>query len=399
MKTWGRYRSARTGPVAATLRYPTGGPDEWARCGAAGVRSSLTHPDRPVYNHLVSHSIDWACVRSGTATGWDGRGSPRPAGSDPFAGSDLHAVDSKGRCASDSRRESDCYDSLPRYTSSRERVWPLLLALLVNSIGFAAMASRPTTAGLEETPAAFFTVTEPITSETISGSAWRPSKSSIPRPRPSRGSDPILVFEFRAGESAPGSSEYGACHDLANLISRDPDLAGAKLTVAYVPKPLKGYAVLPAVACTEIVMGSAASLGPIAPEGQSFDADYREFVRFLAIRKTRDPDLLVGMLDRDADLRLIHTADKTVHYVLAENLQAFQKLHQVIDEQPAWEGGHRGVLTAKRAREEGFCKRTADSPAELANIYQISGQSAVDDPTLGQLVRPVWIRWKARSIA
>jgi len=139
-------------------------------------------------------------------------------------------------------------------------------------------------------------------------------------------------------------------------------------------------------------MGSSATLGPITPEGQVFDAADEGYVRFLAIRKTRDPDLLVGMLDRDADLRLIRTADKTVHYVLAQNLPAFKKTHQeVIADDPAWQDGVRGVLTAKRAREEGFCTRTADSPAELASIYQIAGQSSVDDPTLGQLVRPVWI--------
>ena len=62
-------------------------------------------------------------------------------------------------------------------------------------------------------------------------------------------------------------------------------------------------------------MGSTASLGPITPEGQTVDAALREPVRFLAMRKTRDPDLLLGMLDRDADLRLVRTADKTVHYV------------------------------------------------------------------------------------
>ena len=138
-------------------------------------------------------------------------------------------------------------------------------------------------------------------------------------------------------------------------------------------------------------MGSDSSLGPITPEGLPFDAAYRELVRFLALRKTRDPDLLLGMLDRDADLRLVRTADRTVHYVLAENLDAFQKSHQVIEERPAWDGGLRGVLTSARAREEGFCKRTADSPAELAALYRIAGQSAVDDPTLGQLIRPVWI--------
>jgi membrane-bound serine protease (ClpP class) len=64
----------------------------------------------------------------------------------------------------------------------------------------------------------------------------------------------------------------------------------------------------------------------------------------------------------------------------------------VTDQRPAWDGGLRGVLTAQRAREEGFCKRTADSPAELASMYRIAGQSSVDDPTLGQLIRPVWVQ-------
>ncbi len=108
--------------------------------------------------------------------------------------------------------------------------------------------------------------------------------------------------------------------------------------------------------------------------------------------KTRDPDLLLGMLDRDADLRLVRTADKAVHYVLAENMKEFRQKYDVVDDQPAWDGGQRGVLSAQRAREEGFCKRTAESSAEVASIYQIGGRSAIEDPTLGQTIRPVWIK-------
>ena len=37
---------------------------------------------------------------------------------------------------------------------------------------------------------------------------------------------PILVFQFSPGETAPGSSEFGVCYDVASLISRD--LAGAR---------------------------------------------------------------------------------------------------------------------------------------------------------------------------
>jgi membrane-bound serine protease (ClpP class) len=98
------------------------------------------------------------------------------------------------------------------------------------------------------------------------------------------------------------------------------------------------------------------------------------------------------MLEREADLRLVRTADRTLQYVLAENLEEFRKTKQIVEEQPAWEGGRRGVLTAERARAEGFCKAIVENPGDLARIYQISNQSSIEDPTLGQTIRPMWIK-------
>ena len=242
----------------------------------------------------------------------------------------------------------------------------------------------------EANPGQFFTITEPITNETIEHIRAATRQLVDQNAGEAKGKSPILVFEFLPGESAPGTSRIGSSFDLANLISKE--LGGARLTVAYVPQPLTGYAVLPALACSEIVMGAGASLGPITPDNQTFDPAFREPVRFLALRKTRDPDLLLGMLDRDADLRLVRTADKALHYILAENLDEFRKTNQVTDEHAAWEGGQRGVLTARRARAEGFCKAIVENPAEVAHIYQIGGQSAVEDPTLGQALRPIWIK-------
>ncbi len=265
--------------------------------------------------------------------------------------------------------------------------WLLLSAVLLGLLGVGASAQQPPT-DPEEAPGQFFDIVEPITSETVAKIRAATREFVDANALGEKGKRPVLVFVFAPGETAPGASERGVCCDLADVIS---GLSGAKFTVAYVPQPLSGFAVLPAIACTEIVMGPAASLGPITPEGRAYDAAYSGYVRTLAVRKTRDPDLLQGMLDRDADLRLVRTADKAVHYVLAENLPEFQRAHQVIDERPAWDGGLRGVLTAQRAREEGFCKRTADSPAEVAAMYHIRGQSTVDDPILGQKPRPVWI--------
>jgi membrane-bound serine protease (ClpP class) len=254
----------------------------------------------------------------------------------------------------------------------------------------AGSAHAQTAVAPEANPGQFFTISEPITNETIEHIRAATRQLVDQNAGQAKGKSPILVFEFLPGETEPGSSSIGSSFDLANLISKE--LGGARLTVAYVPQPLTGYGVLPALACSEIVMGAGASLGPITPDNQTFDPAFREPVRFLALRKTRDPDLLLGMLDRDADLRLVRTADKALHYVLAEHLDEFRKTNQVADEQAAWEGGQRGVLTARRARAEGFCKALAENPAEVAHIYQIGEQSAVEDPTLGHPIRPIWIK-------
>ena len=258
----------------------------------------------------------------------------------------------------------------------------LLATLFARVLARDVGAQQPApTAEPETTPGQFFTITEPITYEAIER-VRAATRQLVARSTGSeKGTRPILVFEFLPGETAPGKSEFGACWDLATLISQD--LAGAKLTVAHVPHPLRGYAVLPVMACTEIVMASSASLGPITPEGRAFDAAFRQPVRILAARKTRDPDLLEGMIDRDADLRLVRTADKTLHYVMAENLNEFQKTHQVIEEQPAWEGGQRGVLSAKRAREEGFCKRTAENARRAGEHLSVKRPVGSGRPTLG----------------
>jgi membrane-bound serine protease (ClpP class) len=265
-----------------------------------------------------------------------------------------------------------------------------LLALFAFLAVISPARAQNAPAATDTNPGRFFTVTEPITNEVLTqiGSS---TKQLVDRATAQKeGARPILVFEFRAGETNPGGSPFGSSYDLADFISTK--LEGAKLTVAYVPEPLKGFAVLPALACDELVMGPGALLGPITPEGAALNPAFREVVRNLAIRKGRDPDLLLGMLDRNADLRAVRTADTQIHYLLPENVPEFEKSHQIISDQPAWEGGQRGVLTARRAREEGFSKLTADKPTEVAQAYRLAGQSSADDPTLGQVLKPVWIQ-------
>ncbi len=234
-------------------------------------------------------------------------------------------------------------------------------------------------------PGQFFKVSEPIDStqlEQIRTAARQLLEAGRTRGRPT------LIFEFDSGLSTSGLSEFGTSYDLADLISMK--LEGAERTVAYVARPLSGYAALAALACDEIVMGPNASIGPITPEGQPVKLDIRDTIRSLAVRKGKDPDLYLGMLDRNADLRVVRTADKQVHYVFAENLEKFQASHDVVEESSAWDGA-RGVLTARKARESGFCKLIAESPLETARAYKLAGESTAADPILGQAPRPIII--------
>ena len=80
--------------------------------------------------------------------------------------------------------------------------------------------------GDESTPGQFFTITEPITHDTLAHIRSATRQLVDRNASAEQATRPILVFEFLPGESAPGASEFGACYDLANLISKE--LAGAQ---------------------------------------------------------------------------------------------------------------------------------------------------------------------------
>ncbi len=271
----------------------------------------------------------------------------------------------------------------------------LALACLGAYTPSAARAQAQIQATPEANPGQFFLIEEPIDSEVLER-IKASTRQLLARTLAQKSPAPILVFEIRPGRAQPGSSSFGTSFDLANYLSTE--LGGARLTVAYVPQPLKGYAVLPALACDELVMGPEASIGPITPDGETVKVDYREPVKILARRKGKDQDLFAGLLDRDADLKLVRTADRQAHYLLPENLEAFRKANQVADAdvQPAWEGGSRGVLKSARAREEGLAKLRANDRAEIANVYRISTRALSNDPTLLQEPKPVWIAIEGR---
>ena len=256
---------------------------------------------------------------------------------------------------------------------------PLLTGLLIlawlgatsPSTANAQAAQAP--AAQEPTPGQFFLIEEPIDSEVLER-IKASTKQLLARALAQKTPAPILVFEFRPGRAQPGSSGFGTSFELANYLSTE--LAGAKLTVAYVPQPLKGYAVLPAAGLRRAGHGPGRHDRADHPRGRGREGRLPRAGQDPRPPQGEGPDLFAGLLDRDADLKLVRTADRQAHYLLPENLEAFRKANPVADAdiQPAWEGGSRGVLTSGRAREEGIAKLRADDRAEIANVYRIIGR-------------------------
>ena len=111
---------------------------------------------------------------------------------------------------------------------------------------------------------------------------------------------PVFVLEFIAPEGAADAgqgTQFEDAHKLARFLTSD-ELNGAS-TVAYVPKALKGHAVLVAMACEQIIMSPTATMGDAGADEKVIDntmlAAYEEIARS---RRTVPPEIALGMLDK-----------------------------------------------------------------------------------------------------
>lgn len=279
-----------------------------------------------------------------------------------------------------------------RPASLARAAWRAVLLSLPLVAGVSAIAQDLRPDERRATPGQFFPpIVEPIDDGEIQ--ALQTAVRSYINRIAAGGRRPVLVFEFRPGNVEPGQSRFGTASDLADYLARN--LLGAGRTVAYVPEPLSGFAVLPVLACDEIVLGPNASLGPITPAGGTIGQRERASIVDIARLKGRDADLLLGMLEPSRDLRMVRTADGGTHFVFKENLERFQETRQVLAEEPAW-GGQRGVLTADQARRS-VARLLAADRAEIAEVYRLP--STALDPTLQASPRALRIKIEGRMDA
>jgi len=189
----------------------------------------------------------------------------------------------------------------------------------------------------------------------------------------------VLVLRFDpADDGSSGGSDFGRSLELARFLC-DARLAGIK-TVAFLPDGVTGHAVLVALACEEIAMAADAVLGPANVDEPAVDDAMRAAYSQIATRRrTVPPAVALALLDPSATLTRVATDDGE-QFVAARDVEAIRQKSAVLDVEEITPVPL--SLTGRRARELGFVRMLARTPAELAKSLEVDERVLAIDPSL-----------------
>jgi membrane-bound serine protease (ClpP class) len=212
---------------------------------------------------------------------------------------------------------------------------------------------------------------------------------------PSGGTRPVLVVELWPGQTEGGAgSDFYRSLSLAKFLSHDlRDLAPGVKTVAYIPKTIKGHAVLVAMACEEIIMAPDAEIGAAGLDESTIGPTIRSGYKEIAdARGTIPAAIALGMLDKNAQVLKV-TTEVGTEYILQDELDDLKKRRAV---QNVEELKPRPLLIdGRQARQDlGFVSYLADDRADVARALKIPADALQDNPALAGGWRPVQVDLK-----
>ena len=227
---------------------------------------------------------------------------------------------------------------------------------------------------------AFITVRSPITSAVIYD-VKRQCEDAL------QDGARLVIFDIESG-----SSEFGLCLTLAEYVQRD--LTGTK-TVAFVAQPLRGHAVMVALAADELVVGPEATIGDIAHTAQDADeqAGPVELAQYRELARRRYPEfeaVVLGMLDPELQVWEVETA-RGRRYVDKQGLDELERKKEAISSQILIESGQLGNFSGENLRSMGFAKLVASTRIDVATAYHLSPKTALAEARTG-------VRWRAVRI-
>jgi membrane-bound ClpP family serine protease len=220
---------------------------------------------------------------------------------------------------------------------------------------------------------------------------------------------PILILEFGgdAGE-ASRSSEFERALSLARYI------AGERLnrvrTIAYLTGTVQGHAVLPVLACEEIVADPDAEFGLAGVAERFIDATIRGGYTEIAERRRTVPvPVVLAMLEPQLAVYQVQTQQGT-RYVAQDELAELKEQASVRSVQRVVPDGEMANFTGSDLRLKfGFASHLIRDRMDLADTLRLPAGSIQQDPTLSRdrravridvtgLIRPDVVTWVERSL-
>ncbi len=216
---------------------------------------------------------------------------------------------------------------------------------------------------------------------------------------PSSDQRAIVIFEFQPGDAkSAGRSEFERALSLARFIASDR--FSRVRTVAYVPASLEGHAVLPVLACEEIVISPDAQFGAAGRGESSVDATMRAAYQEIAARRRTIPvPIVLGMLEPGLEVIEVQLVGGGTSYVLQEELESLRKDAQVWKESTIVPAGELAVISGQEMRLKfGFASHLAADRKELAEALQIAPDAIRDDVAIEQAWTAVRIDVRGRLV-
>ncbi|MEX2176089.1 MAG: NfeD family protein, partial [Pirellulaceae bacterium] len=188
---------------------------------------------------------------------------------------------------------------------------------------------------------------------------------------PPEGPRPTLIFEFRPpADSAGEGSDFAGALALARYLSGDR-LSNAR-TVAWLPRSVKGHAVLPVLACEQIIIHRDAEFGAAGNDekGSVEQLIRRCYTEIADRRKTVPAAIALGLLDKELAVFKVKTPDG-LRYELADSLAKLREQGQVTSEETLFQPGDEHLLSGAEMREMGFATHLAEDRRTLAAALDV----------------------------
>ena len=163
------------------------------------------------------------------------------------------------------------------------------------------------------------------------------------------GERPTLVLEFGGGdEGVQRASQFERALSLARFLASEK-LSRVR-TVAYLTGPVHGHAVLPVLACEQIIAHPDAEFGRAGLAEDALDPTVRSgYVEIAERRRTIPTPVVLGMLDPQLSVSRVQTQDGT-RFVLSDELNELQKQSAVRSVEQVIPAGQLGNFTGTELR-------------------------------------------------